>query len=267
MTESALEIVQTGWCLDVTLNRPAARNAMNNAMVSELGELMESLPARTDIRALVLRGRGGTFCAGGDLRDMAGLAGAPDSARLIAEANREFGLMLQSASVIPQVLIAAVEGPAMGGGFGLVAVADIVIAGETASFGLPEVTLGLIPAQIAPFVARRIGLPATRRLALTGGRLDAATALAVGLVDQVTTDLEASVAATLDAVRKAAPGAVAATKALLNRLEPGGLSALLDRAAEQFASAALGPEAAAGLPAFLTRQPAPWAAPWAKAEL
>ncbi|QJE73251.1 enoyl-CoA hydratase/isomerase family protein [Aerophototrophica crusticola] len=251
---------RTGWTLHVTLHRLESRNAMNGAMVGELSAVFAEAAADDTLRAVVLRGAGGTFCAGGDLRDMGGGLG-DDPAAGLAKVNRAFGALLEQAEALPQVLVAVVEGGAMGGGFGLVAVSDIAIASDTASFGLPEVKLGLVPAQIAPFVARRIGLPATRRLALTGGKLDGSQALALGLVHQIVPagGLDAALTATLDQIRACAPKAVAATKRLLNRVGQEPTGALLDEAASLFAQAALGREAMKGIPAFLSKQPAPWA--------
>lgn len=250
-----------GWRLDVTLNRPESRNAMSGAMVAELLAVFEAAAADTGLRAIVLRGAGGTFCAGGDLRDMGGgEQGGNDPAASLAAMNRAFGSMLQAAEAVPQVLVAVIEGAAMGGGFGLACVSDIAIARDDASFGMPEVRLGVVPAQIAPFVVRRIGLPQARRLALTGGRLKAAEARALGLLHHVedADTLEPRLAEVLDGVRLSAPGAVAATKRLLLEVERGDLPTLLDRAARSFADAVLG-EGQKGLPAFLMKKPAPWA--------
>lgn len=260
MTLDTLLVERAGWTLTVTLHRPDARNAMNGAMVRELAAMFAEAAGDETLRAVVLRGAGGTFCAGGDLRDMGGGLG-DDPAVGLARVNRAFGALLEQAEALPQVLVAVVEGAAMGGGFGLVAVSDVAIAGDTASFGLPEVKLGLVPAQIAPFVARRIGLPATRRLALTGGKLDASQALALGLVHQMVLaeGLDGALAEVLGQVRACAPRAVAATKRLLNKVGQGPTGALLDEAASLFAQAALGREAMKGIPAFLSKQPAPWA--------
>ncbi|ACJ00889.1 enoyl-CoA hydratase-related protein [Rhodospirillum centenum] len=263
-----------GWRLDVTLNRPESRNAMSGAMVAELLTVFEAAAADTGLRAIVLRGAGGTFCAGGDLRDMGSGPGGSgpggsgpgggqdgsDPAAALAAMNRAFGTMLQAAETVPQVLVAVIEGAAMGGGFGLACVSDVAIARDDASFGMPEVRLGVVPAQIAPFVVRRIGLPQARRLALTGGRLKAVEAQALGLLHHVegADALEARLAEVLDGVRLSAPGAVAATKRLLLEVERGDLPALLDRAAHSFADAVLG-EGQKGLPAFLMKKPAPWA--------
>lgn len=251
MTHETLKVERSGWRLDVTLNRPESRNAMNAAMVRELDEVFAAAHGDRSLRAIVLRGAGGSFCAGGDLRDMGG-GGS------IRDVNRGFGAMLERAETVPQVLIALVEGAAMGGGFGLACVADVTIAAEDAAFGVPEVRLGVVPAQIAPFVVRRIGLSAARRLALTGGRIGAAEAHRLGLVHSVAAEPDAALSEILDEVVKCGPEAVAATKKLILAMARPEIGPVLDEAADLFAAAVTGEEARQGLAAFLAKQPAPW---------
>jgi isohexenylglutaconyl-CoA hydratase len=250
MSFETLKVARTGWRLDVTLNRPESRNAMNAAMVRELSALFAAHDP--EVRAVVLRGAGGSFCAGGDLKGMDGGA--------IRDVNRSFGAMLQRAEALPALVVAVIEGPAMGGGLGLACVADVTIAAPDARFAMPEVRLGLIPAQIAPFVVRRIGQAAARRLALTGGTLGAEEALRLGLASAVG-DVDALLEATLADLAKCAPRAVAATKRLIARVEGAELGPLLDEAADEFAEALGGEEARPGITAFLTRGAPPWAEP------
>nr|WP_281500551.1 enoyl-CoA hydratase-related protein [Kordiimonas marina] len=248
---------QQGSVLHVTLNRPQVKNAMNAAMVDGLIAAFESAAADDGIRALVLRGAGGTFSAGGDLKGM-----GTDSKAAITKGNRRFGEMLEVAQAFPKVLIAVLEGAALGGGFGLACVADVAIASETCRFGMPEVTVGLIPAQIAPFVLARIGLTATRRLALTGAMIDGRDAHTLGLVHHVEADteaVEARLAATLQQLKKAAPGANRVTKQLLMELSPGVTARALDHAAELFTEALTGPEGYEGTTAFREKRPPAWA--------
>ena len=160
--------------------------------------------------------------------------------------NRAFGSLLEEAQAAPQLLVALVEGAVLGGGFGLACVSDVAIAAADAQFGLPETSLGILPAQIAPFVVRRIGLTQARRLALTAARFDGREALRLGLVHFCEADadaLEQRLEETLEQLR-CAPNANAATKALLLASESGELGALLDDAARQFAEAVGGAEAA-----------------------
>ena len=249
----------------ITLNRPDSRNAMSLAMVEELRAVLAAVRHSPEVRALVLRGAGGHFCAGGDIKDMAGARaraqgeGGGDAYRTL---NRAFGSLLEEAQYAPQVLVAVLEGAVLGGGFGLACVSDIAITHQGAKFGLPETSLGILPAQIAPFVVKRIGLTQTRRLALTAARFDGAEALRLGLVHFCENDDQAVVdrlAQCLQQIRQCAPGANAATKALLLATETENLSSLLDHAAGQFAEAVLGSEGVEGTMAFVQKRKPSWA--------
>ncbi|WP_282341561.1 enoyl-CoA hydratase-related protein [Pseudomonas sp. PS02288] len=245
--------------LHVTLDRPDSRNAMSLAMVGELRAALAAVNQDRNVRALVLRGAGGHFCAGGDIKDMAGArARGGDAYR---ELNRAFGTLLEEAQQAPQVLIAVLEGAVLGGGFGLACVSDIAIASTTARFGLPETSLGIVPAQIAPFVVKRIGLTQARRLALSAARFDGAEALRLGLVhfSEPDAELEQRLQQVLEQVRQCAPGANAATKALLLASEDEPLDALLDRAAGLFADAVAGSEGVEGTMAFVQKRTPKWA--------
>lgn len=246
--------------LYVTLNRPDSRNAMSLAMVQELRAVLASVHTDLSVRAIVLRGAGGHFCAGGDIKDMAGARAV--GAEAYRELNRAFGSLLEHAQHAPQVVVAVLEGAVLGGGFGLACVSDIAITAQTAKFGLPETSLGILPAQIAPFVVKRIGLTQTRRLALTAARFDGAEALRLGLVHFCEHDEQALVerlAQCLQQIRQCAPDANAATKALLLASETENLSALLDHAASQFADSVQGSEGVEGTMAFLQKRKPSWA--------
>lgn len=263
-----LALRREGWVLHVTLNRPEVRNAMSFAMIDEIIAVFDAIADTQDIRAVVLRGAGGHFCAGGDIKDMAKARmlpagdqpGGPDDP--LALANRKFGTMLTVVEDAPQAVIAVVEGTAMGGGFGLACVADVTLTTADASYRLPETSLGLPPAQIAPFVVRRIGLTQARRLAVTGGRLEGRKAHAIGLAHEVYDDaaaLEAGLAGVLDDIRKCAPGAVAVTKDLVIASVEEDLDDLLDRGAQAFAKAVRGPEGNEGTMAFVQKREPAWA--------
>ena len=252
----------TGWAEFWTLNAPATRNALTDEMVWALRAACERAQCDTALRAVVLRGAGGHFCAGGSLGSFASAIGRPHGEGIdpLIAVNREFGHLLQALSALPQVLIAAVQGSAMGGGVGLVCCADHVLAATDAQFATPEVTLGIVPAQIALFVVRRLGDATARDGLLSGVRWSAAEALSAGLANAVSDDdFEAALLQLLKRFALAAPGAVTQTKQLLAAFaanQP--LDAVLDDAALRFAQALRRPEAAQGLTAFAARQPAPW---------
>lgn len=251
--------------LHVTLDRPEARNAMSLQMVAELEAVVDAVLDRRDVRALVLRGAGGHFCAGGDVKDMAKARMSPVQASgldPVAEVNRAFGRMITKVDRAPQAVVAVLEGAVLGGGFGLACVADVAIAHAEASLGLPETGLGLPPAQIAPFLVRRLGLSQARRLAVTGGRLTGRQAHALGLVHELADDdaaLQATLARVLGEIRRCAPGAVAATKHLMLQVGAVDLEQVLDEGARRFSEAARGPEGVEGMTAFVGKRLPRWA--------
>lgn len=281
-----LQVVRHPQWVEVTLARPAVRNAMSFQMVDELRQIFRELKEDPQVQSVILRGSGGHFCAGGDVKDMRSILSqstkktelseieqpntetdieshlAQDS---LAQANRQFGDMLTEIQSAPQVVIAVLEGSVMGGGFGLACVSDIALALPSARFSLPEVTLGLTPAQIAPFVVKRIGLTQSRRLALTGARFDAETALSYGLIHELCSDevtLNEYLTQTLTYISKCAPEARAATKALLLSVDQRELPDLLNRASLGFAHAARDGEGMAGMMAFIMKQQPAWRKAW-----
>ena len=254
-----------GGALHVTLHRPEARNAMSLQMIAELEAVLDAVLDRRDVRALVLRGAGGHFCAGGDVKDMARArmtAPKPGEPDPVVAVNRAFGRVITKADRAPQAVVAVLEGAVLGGGFGLACVADVALAHVEASFGLPETSLGLPPAQIAPFLVRRLGLSQARRLAVTGGRISGAQAHAIGLVHEVAHDdgaLQVLLERVLKEIRNCAPGAVAATKHLMLQVGAVDHERLLDEGAERFAAAARGPEGVEGMTAFIGKKKPRWA--------
>lgn len=246
--------------LHITLNRPDSRNAMSLQMVAELRSVLAAVRDDRGVRALVIGGAGGHFCAGGDLKDIASARAQGSSAH--RDMNRGFGALLQEVQQAPQVVITVLQGAVLGGGFGLACVSDIAMADHQAQFGLPETSLGLLPAQIAPFVVQRIGLTETRRLALTAARFDGHQARRMGLVHFVEHDPQA-LAERLDEVLAhvlcCAPGANAATKKLLLASAGQPTDALLDQAAQWFSDAVTGAEGVEGTMAFVQKRKPGWA--------
>ena len=263
--------------LHICLNRPGSRNAMSLQMVAELRHLLQAAEASVGqadaVRVVVLRGAGGHFCAGADLKDMAGArmramqAPAPTDGigptDPIAEVNAAFGELCVAYATTALAVVAVLEGTVMGGGFGLACVADVAIASDTVQFRLPETSLGLVPAQIAPFLVERLGYSQAKRLAVTGGRLDAAAALRLGLVHSVvdTADLQAELDAVLADILACAPGALAATKALMAQARLRDPQELIQPAAAIFSRAAQGPEGLEGIAAFMQKRKPQWATP------
>ncbi len=256
-----MRLVQRQSALEAWFDRPQAKNALTATMVEGLLALCAQLSFRRDIRTLVLRGAGGAFCAGGDIKEFGRLLSLPEpspgEADPVASGNRVFGELLLALDALPQPIVCVVEGPALGGAMGLLAVADLVIATPDAQFALSETSLGLIPAQIGPFLVRKIGLYRARRLALTGARFGAKMAIAMGLVDELAPDANAALARALTDIGRCEPGANSLTKRLFNESVPRIDPALLDRAALDFARALRG-GGRDGAIAFAAKQTPAW---------
>lgn len=260
-----LDVRQEAGVWHVTLNRPELRNAMSLQMVQDLRAVLQQAEQAKGARALVLRGAGGHFCAGADLKDMAAArmrqAHADVGTDLIAEVNARFGELCVAYAHTGLAVVALLQGTVMGGGFGLACVADIALADDTAQFRLPETTLGVVPAQIAPFLVQRLGYSEAKRLAVCAARLDAQQALALRLVHAVVAPdaLDAALTRTLTELLQCAPGAVAATKSLMAQALVHTPAELVGLAARVFSQAAQSPEGQEGALAFLQKRKPAWA--------
>jgi methylglutaconyl-CoA hydratase len=243
---SALRVERDGAVLRITLARPERRNAFDAALI---GELTDAFADVGDARAVVLAGEGPSFCAGADVEwqraalDLTYEENVEDAFRLYR--------MLETIDVCPAPVVARIHGFALGGGSGLAACADVALAAEDASFGFSEVKLGIVPAVISPFVLPKLGA-AARRYFLTGERFDAQTALRIGLVHEVASDVDAALAAVLAELLSAGPQAVRAAKQLV-RERPGG-----EAAAHLAARLRTSEEGQEGLRAFLDRRAPGW---------
>ncbi len=274
MNFEALHVDQTGAVLHITLNRPEVRNAMSRQMVAELSRVLrhahDGAGQDNAVRVLVLRGARGHFCAGADLKDMvaarmlgAQFRGGAAEQDPMAQVNAEFGELCVAYAQSPLAVVAVLEGSVMGGGLGLACVADVVLAGDTTVCRLPETGLGLVPAQIAPFLVQRLGYSQARRLAVTGGRVSAEQALAIGLVHAVYApqQLDAALASLLAEILACAPGALAATKALMAKARLSAPADLVEHAAQVFSRSAQGAEGQEGTAAFIQKRKPSWAMP------
>jgi methylglutaconyl-CoA hydratase len=247
----------------VTLARPEARNAFNAELIGELHDTFAALAAEPpdSLRAVVLAGDGPAFSAGADVawqRAAMGLSleeNRADAARLQA--------MLTAIDTCPAPVVARVQGAALGGGMGLCAVADVVLAAADARFGFTEVKLGILPAIISPFVLARIGKGHARALFMTGERFDAERALRIGLVHEVLPDeaaLDARVDAVVDELLGAGPTAVRAAKSLVRAHRDLAAAAFAAEALDVAARQRVSPEGQEGLGAFLEKRAPSWRA-------
>ncbi|MTI15442.1 enoyl-CoA hydratase/isomerase family protein [Sansalvadorimonas verongulae] len=268
---STLLLSRQGPALVITFNRPEVRNALSLSTVQELLSVFDAASINPKIRAIVLRGSGGHFCAGGDIKDMAAARANlnKDDSDPFYELNRTFGQLLEAAEQLPQVVICVLEGTVMGGGFGLACISDIALAHKDARFALPETGLGIPPAQIAPFVVKRIGLTKARRLALLGEKFNGEESVVLGVSHEVydtTEALDAALVDILTKVQRCAPGANAVTKKLMLSVQEKPMKELLDGAARDFSAAIQGPEGQEGTMAFMQKRLPAWAEPETEAD-
>lgn len=242
----------------VTLNRPDVRNAFAEDMIAELTDWADAMHASAGVRVAVLRGAGKVFSAGGDLVWMAKTVG------YTREENRRdadrLARMYARLDTLPMPLIGGVHGAALGGGAGLAAICDIVIADRDAVFGFTEPRLGILPGVIAPYVLAKIGRSAARELFLTGARFSAVRAREIGLVHRVVEAeaLEAELRRSVNDVLACGPRAVAATKVMIAQLADGRAGDVAAMTAEALAAVRTSAEGQEGLRAFLERRRAAW---------
>jgi isohexenylglutaconyl-CoA hydratase len=252
-----------GSVLTIWFNRPQAKNALSPEMVDELSAVLDVAHNDRSLRTIVLRGKGGVFCAGGDIKGFkSGLQGGEPDKDEIARGNRSFGDLMIKLNEQPQAVIILVEGAAIGGGLGLTCVADVTIVTRDARFRLSETSLGIPPAQIAPFVTDRVGLTQARRLMLTGARFKGPEAVEYGIghiLAEDAADMEAKCADVLKQIALCAPGANAVTKGIIFEATRKPRPEALDFASRGFASCMLSDEGLEGVAAFVEKRKPSWA--------
>ena len=257
----SLILEHRGSVLKIWLNRPESKNALSEEMTDELHQVLDAIRDDRSIRTIVLRGKGGVFCAGGDIKDFKSDMQAISAAQ-VAKSNRGFGDLMIKINEQPQVVIMLVEGAAIGGGLGLACVADVTLVTADARFRLSETSLGIPPAQIAPFVTERVGLTQARRLMLTGARFKGEEAVRLGIGHQVATDtadLNAQCEEILVHINACAPGANAVTKGILFESLRRPRGEALDFASQGFAQCMLSTEGLEGIAAFVEKRKPSWA--------
>jgi len=242
----------------ITLHRPDLHNAINETMIAELTKVFLQISKDKQIRMVLLTGSGNTFCSGADLHWMKKIAGAT-KAQSVADSKR-LHEMLMSIYQCEKPVLAHVNGPAIGGGVGLVAAADMAFAHEGAEFSFSEVRLGLIPAVISPFVVRKIGENNAREYFLTAERFKAHKAKEMGLINYcaVPDQLEEKIAEKIKYLKQAAPGALADCKKLIQKIRTFDLDELGDITAEMISERRTSAEGQEGMVAFLTKRKPNW---------
>ena len=242
----------------LTLNRPDVRNALNETVIQELTAWAEAVTVDEDVRVAVLSGAGPAFCAGADLTWMTRMAAFThaDNVRNATAAAKMYSVIDR----LPVPLIGRVHGAALGGGAGLAAICDIVVAEARATFGFTEVKLGILPAVVSPYVLAKIGASAARELFLTGMRFDAVRAKEIGLVHAVVpaSELDQCVAGYVKEVLSAAPEAIATAKELLKKVGDRPAQDTIGLTADTIATRRASPEGQEGMRAFLEKRKASW---------
>lgn len=263
MSYEFLETRRDGSIEYVTLNRPDVRNAFNQEVIAELTAWATELTAQAEaqkVRAVILSGAGKVFCAGADLTWMSKMIG------YTREENMRDALamsrMFTALNSLPVPLIGRIQGAALGGGCGLAAVCDIVVACDDAVFGFTEAKLGILPAVISPFALAKIGRSAARDLFLTGARFSAARALEIGLVHAVVpaSELDDTIARYLREILTAGPEAIAAAKALIQKVWNQPIEEAMTTTAGVIAARRVSPEGQEGMKAFLEKRKPSWCA-------
>lgn len=253
--------LEKGW-LTIWFNQPERRNPMTDEMMTELVAVLEAVRQDRSVRGITLRGRGGIFCAGGDLKNFAQNFQTGREEAAIKAMSRSAAKIFDQLNTAPQVTIALVEGAAMAGGFGLSCCADIVLVEEGAKFAMTEIRIGLSPAQIAPFIIQRLGYRNARRLMLSAARFTGIEAAQLGYADFIAADvagLEAIETQLRKQVLGCAAGAIADTKALILALPGLDRKAQIELAADNFTRRMLNEESKEGIASFFEKRKPVWA--------
>ena len=240
----------------ITLTRPDVRNAFDADLIAQLSEILGRIEPTS--RAVVLRSDGEAFCAGADLNWMRGMADFSLSEN-VAD-SRALAQMFRALDELPMPLLARVQGAAIGGGCGLVAVADIAVASTEAFFAFSEVRLGILPAVVSPYVVRKIGFAHATALFTTGIRFDARRAYEVGLIEAVEepAQLDPKISFYLDAIVAGGPHAVNAAKRLVREVDGRSPADVREKTVERISGIRVSDEGQEGMRSFLERRKPKW---------
>lgn len=252
--------LENGW-LTIWLNQPQSRNALSSMLVADLVATLETVKQDRSVRGITLRGRGGVFCAGGDLKSFKAGQQGGQSREAVVQNSIDGAYMFDLVNSMPQVLIVLIEGAAMAGGFGLACCADVVICDANARFAMTETAIGLTPAQISPFVIQKLGFATARRLMLTAARFDGRQSAELGFADfigETVDELDTQERQIRNQVLGCAPGAIADIKALILELPRLTREQAIQAAAENFAGRILSDEGKEGVASFVEKRKPSW---------
>lgn len=258
MTTSFATLERAGPVATLTLNRPEVRNAFNAQLISDLVTTLEDIANDDSIRVLVLTGAGAAFCAGADLNWMRESL-AYSHEQNLADATA-LDALFDTLNSLPKPVIGRINGPALGGGVGLVACCDLAVAVEEAKFGFSEVKLGIIPAVIAQYVVPKIGVSQSRALFVSGEQFSAERAFEIGLIHAITGagELDAVIASLCKRMLTSGPRAVGAAKQLIAAVWERERAEAKAFAIEAIAAARTSAEGQEGLSAFLEKRRPGW---------
>jgi len=253
-----IKLEHAGALARVTLNRPDIRNAFNDTMIRELRQAFTDLLEVKGLRAVVLTGEGSAFCAGADLNWMRRVL--EWSYQQNYEDSLNLARLMREVYEFPRPVVGRVNGPAIGGGTGLVAVCDIAVASQEAIFSFSEVKIGLVPACISPYVLKRVGERYAREYFLTGERLSAQRALECGLVNHAVpvAELDATVTRIVENLVSSGPEALATCKRMVRMVAEQDLDTAGPATAEMIARLRMSPEGQEGMSSFLDRRTPAW---------
>src|SRR5438270_11624214 len=259
MSDRTLIVSEENAVLSVTLNRPDVHNAFNDELIAEAIEVFGGIAATTHLRAVVLRSGGANFCAGADLNWMSRMVSYTREENI--RDSSQLANMYAIIDECPVPVVGRIQGAAVGGGVGLVAVCDIAIATRASKFGLSEVKLGILPAVISPYVIAKVGPSHARALFLTGERFDADRAMRIGLVHRIvddTTALDAAINETIEQIKTSGPQAVRECKKLIAHVASHDPVDAIPFTIEAIATRRVSDEGQAGMNAFLKKEKPPW---------
>jgi len=258
MAYKTLDVELKDAVLSVTLNRPDVHNAFNDELIAEAIDLFSNIDASA-ARAVVLRANGPNFCAGADLNWMSRMMSYTREENI-----RDSSLLAKMYALInecPLPVVGRIQGAAIGGGVGLVAVCDVAIAMKDSKFGLSEVKLGILPAVISPYVIGKIGQSHARALFFTGERFESERALRIGLVHRIVEsieELDAAVYETVTNLRASGPEAVRECKKLVTYVASHELADAIPYTIDAIATRRVTDEGQEGMKAFLEKRKASW---------
>jgi enoyl-CoA hydratase len=256
--DTLVEYAVDGQVARLTLNSPHNRNALSSTLVGQLHQGLRDAADDPAVRVVVLGHTGNTFCAGADLSQGAETA-TSDPAAAATERSREMATLLRAIVESPRPVIVAVDGHVRAGGMGLVAAADLAVAGPRSTFALTEARIGVAPAIISLTLLPKLSARAAARYYLTGETFDAATAASIGLITMAADDVDAAVASLVADIGRGSPQGLAASKALTTAAVLEGFDRDAERLGAESARLFVSDEAREGMLAFLQKRPPSWA--------